>query len=108
MEGLLEPEKVEEVTGHAEIRQIFRISRVGTVAGCMVTSGKIFRKSKVRVIRDNVVIHTGNIEAIRRVKDDVNEVAEGFECGISLESYNDLKEGDILEAFEVKEVARKL
>lgn len=108
MEGLLEPEKVEEVTGQAEVRQIFRISRIGNIAGCMVKSGKVNRKSQIRVIRDNVVVSTTEIKGLRREKDDVPEVMEGFECGISLTGFNDLKEGDILEAFEIKEVARKL
>jgi translation initiation factor IF-2 len=108
LEGLLEPEKVEEVTGQAEVRQIFRISRIGNIAGCMVKSGKINRKSQIRVIRENVVVNTTEIKGLRREKDDVPEISEGFECGISLTGFNDLKEGDILEAFEIKEVARKL
>ena len=108
MEGMLEPDKVEEITGRAEIREVFKISRIGNVAGCMVTSGKIRRNQQVRVIRDSVVLHTGTFKALRRHKDDVQEVAEGFECGISLEGFNDIQVGDQLEAFEVKEVARKL
>ncbi|TCJ18192.1 translation initiation factor IF-2 [Parasulfuritortus cantonensis] len=108
MGGLLSPEKKENVTGMAEVRQVFRITKVGTVAGCMVTDGFIKRAGSVRVIRDNVVIHTGEIDALKRFKDDVREVKEGFECGLSLKNYNDLVEGDQLECFEVVEVARTL
>ena len=108
MEGLLEPDKVEEVTGTAEIREVFKISRIGNIAGCMVTSGKIFKKNGIRLVRDGVVLFSGPLKSLRRVKDDVGEVNEGFECGIALEGYNDIKIGDILEGYEVKEVARKL
>lgn len=108
MEGMLEPDIVEEVTGKAEVRQVFRISRIGNIAGCMIISGKINRKNKMRVIRDNVVLQTVDIKGLRREKDDVADVNEGFECGISLEGFNDIQEGDILEAFEIKEIARKL
>ncbi len=108
MEGMLEPEKVEEITAQIEVRQVFKISRLGNIAGCMVKSGKVNRKHQIRLIRENVVIHTTELKSLRREKDDVNEVAEGFECGISLENFNDIREGDILEAFEIKEVARKL
>jgi len=108
MEGMLEPDRIEEVSGRAEVRQIFRISKIGNVAGCMVIKGKIRRNQKIRVIRENVVVHTGSVKSLRRVKDEVSEVAEGFECGISLDGYNDLREGDQVEFFEIKEVARKL
>ena len=108
MEGLLEPDKIEEIIAKAEIRQIFKISRLGNIAGCRVTEGTLRRKNLVRVIRDNVVMYTGHLNSLRRIKDNVNEVAEGFECGIGFENYNDLHEGDQLESFEIKEVARKL
>ncbi|MDD3530598.1 MAG: translation initiation factor IF-2, partial [Gallionellaceae bacterium] len=106
--GLLSPEKKENVIGMAEVRQVFRITKVGTVAGCLVLDGVIKRAGSVRVIRDNVVVHTGEIDALKRFKDDVKEVKGGFECGLSLKNYNDIQEGDQLECFEVVEVARTL
>lgn len=108
LEGMLEPEIVEEVTGQAEIREIFKISRIGIVAGCMVTSGKILRNNPVRVKRNKEFIYTGKIKALKRHKDDASEVAEGFECGMSLDGFNDLKIGDIFESFELKKIPRKL
>ncbi|MDE2119989.1 MAG: translation initiation factor IF-2 [Betaproteobacteria bacterium] len=108
MSGMLTPEKREEVLGMVEVRQVFRITKVGTVAGCRVLSGLVRRSAQVRVLRDNVVIHTGELDSLKRFKDDVREVQEGFECGLSLKSFNDLQEGDQLEVFEVKEVARTL
>ena len=108
MSGMLAPEKREEVIGMVEVRQVFRITKVGTVAGCRVQSGVVRRSAHVRVLRDNVVIHTGELDSLKRFKDDAREVAEGFECGLSLKSFQDLKEGDQLEVFEVKEVARTL
>jgi translation initiation factor IF-2 len=108
MSGMLAPEKREEVIGNAEIRTVFVASKIGTVAGCMVTSGMVTRNAHFRLLRDNVVIYTGELESLKRVKDDVREVKEGFECGIKLKNYNDIKEGDQLEFFEVKEVARSL
>ncbi len=108
MEGLLEPDRVEETTGRAEIRQVFKISKIGNVAGCMVITGKIKRNNKIRVLRNNVLLFTGNIKSLKRQKDEVGEVVEGFECGISVEGYNDIQVGDHLEGFEVKEIARKL
>jgi translation initiation factor IF-2 len=108
MSGMLAPEKREEVIGSAEIRTVFVASKIGTVAGCMVTSGTVTRSSHFRLLRDNVVIYTGELESLKRVKDDVREVKEGFECGIKLKGYNDIKEGDQLEFFEVKEIARTL
>lgn len=108
MSGMLAPEKREEVIGQAEIRTVFVASKIGTVAGCMVTSGQVTRSSHFRLLRDNVVIYTGEIDTLKRLKDDVREVKEGFECGIKLKNYNDIKEGDQLEFFEVKEVARSL
>jgi len=108
MSGMLAPEKREEVIGSAEIRTVFVASKIGTVAGCMVTSGMVTRSAHFRLLRDNVVVYTGEIDTLKRLKDDVREVKEGFECGIKLKNYNDIKEGDQLEFFEVKEVARTL
>jgi translation initiation factor IF-2 len=108
MGGLLSPEKKENIIGMAEIRQVFRISKVGSVAGCMVLDGVVKRNAGVRVIRDNVVIHTGELESLKRFKDDVKEVKSNFECGLNLKNFNDIMEGDQLEFFEVVEVARTL
>jgi translation initiation factor IF-2 len=108
MTGLLAPEQREELIGNAEIRTVFVASKIGTVAGSMVTAGVVRRGARYRLLRDNVVVHTGEVESVRRMKDDVREVASGFECGIKLKNYNDIKEGDQLEFFEVKEVARTL
>ena len=108
MTGMLAPEQREEVIGTAEIRTVFVASKIGTVAGCMVTAGIVRRNARFRLLRDNVVVYTGEVESVKRMKDDVREVAEGFECGIKLKNYNDIKEGDQLEVFEVKEVARTL
>jgi translation initiation factor IF-2 len=108
MSGMLAPEKREEIIGSAQIRTVFVASKIGTVAGCMVTSGQVTRGAHFRLLRDNVVIYTGEIDTLKREKDDVREVKEGFECGIKLKNYNDIKEGDQLEFFDVKEVARTL
>jgi len=108
MSGMLTPDKREEVIGMAEIRTVFVASKIGTVAGCMVTSGMVTRNAHFRLLRDNVVIYTGELDSLKRLKDDVREVKEGFECGIKLKNYNDIAEGDQLEFFEVKEVARTL
>ncbi len=108
LEGELAPNIEENVLGQAQIREVFSVSRVGKVAGCMVTEGLIRRDSKVRLMRDNVVIHTGDLGTLRRFKDDVREVQNGYECGIALEKYNDIQVGDVVECFEVQEVARKL
>jgi translation initiation factor IF-2 len=105
MEGMLSPEMREEVTGNVEIRETFKISKVGTIAGCMVTSGKIFRNSSIRIIREGVVIFTGDLESLKRFKDDVKEVAKGYDCGLQIKNYNDIKIGDVLECF--KEIAIK-
>src|SRR6187401_2470645 len=104
--GMLSPVQTEETLGEAEVRALFRVSRLGTIAGCMVTSGVIRRNAKVRVVRDGTVIYDTSIAQLKRFKDDVREVAEGFECGILLEGYNDLKEGDILEAYETRQIER--
>ncbi|WP_374492755.1 translation initiation factor IF-2 [Brachymonas sp.] len=108
MSGMLTPDKKEEVVGTAEIRQVFRVSKIGSIAGCMVTSGVVHRTSKLRLLRDNVVIFTGELDSLKRFKDDVKEVKEGFECGLNIKGYNDIAEGDVLEFFEIKEVARTL
>ena len=108
MSGMLAPEKREEIIGSAEIRTVFVASKIGTVAGCMVTSGQVTRNAHFRLLRENVVVYTGEIDTLKRLKDDVREVKEGFECGIKLKNYNDIKEGDQLEFFEIKEVARTL
>lgn len=108
MEGMLAPEIEEAITGNVEVREVFKISKVGTVAGCMVTEGIIKRQNTVRIIRDGIVVYTGEISALKRFKDDVNEVRSGFECGISIKNFNDLKIGDNIEPFEQREVKRKL
>jgi translation initiation factor IF-2 len=108
LEGLLAPEQREVVLGEAEVRQIFKISGVGTIAGCFVRNGTIRRGAQIRVIRDAVEIYSGGLASLKRFKDDVREVKEGLECGIGIENFNDLKVGDVLESFKVEEVARSL
>ncbi len=108
MEGMLSPELKEEITGTAEIRETFKISKVGTIAGCMVTSGKIFRNSNIRLIRDGIVVYTGTLAALKRFKDDVREVAKGYDCGMQIKNYNDIRINDIIEAFQEVEVKKKL
>ncbi len=108
MEGMLSPEIKEEVTATVEVREVFKITKVGTVAGCMVKEGKIKRTDRVRLIRDGIVIFNGEIDALKRMKDDVKEVATNYECGISLKNYQDIKIGDIIEGYEEKEVKKTL
>jgi translation initiation factor IF-2 len=108
LSGMLAPEKKEQVLGLVQVRQVFKISKIGTIAGCMVQEGLVKRGAQVRVLRDNVVIHTGDIDSLKRFKDDVREVKAGFECGMSLKNFSDVKEGDQFEVFEVLEVARTL
>jgi translation initiation factor IF-2 len=108
LSGMLTPERKESVLGMVEVRQVFRISKIGTVAGCYVLEGMVKRSAQVRVLRDNVVIHTGDIDSLKRFKDDVREVKAGFECGMSLKNFTDLKEKDQFEVFETVEVARSL
>jgi translation initiation factor IF-2 len=108
MSGMLAPEQKEEVIGTAEIRTVFVASKIGTVAGSYITSGQVNRSARFRLLRDNIVIYTGEIESLKRLKDDVREVKEGFECGIKLRNYNDIAVGDQLEFFEIKEIARTL
>ncbi|GAA4938070.1 translation initiation factor IF-2 [Algibacter agarivorans] len=108
MEGMLSPELKEEITGTAEIREMFKVSKVGTIAGCMVTNGKILRSSGIRLIRDGVVVYTGELASLKRFKDDAKEVTKGYDCGMQIKNYNDIKEGDIIEAFHEVEVKKKL
>jgi len=106
MSGMLSPEIREKILGHAEVRETFRVPKVGTIAGCMVTDGIVRRNARVRVIRQEVVIHTGEMDSLRRFKDDAREVREGFECGIGIRNFNDVRVGDVIEAYETVEVAR--
>ncbi|PKQ44348.1 translation initiation factor IF-2 [Confluentibacter flavum] len=108
MEGMLSPELKEEITGTAEIREIFKVTKIGSIAGCMVTNGKIYRNSSIRLIRDGVVVHTGELSSLKRFKDDAKEVTKGFDCGMQIKNYNDINEGDIIEAFHEVEVKKKL
>ena len=108
MEGMLSPEMKEEITGTAEIREIFKVSKVGTIAGCMVTDGKIFRNSKIRIIREGVVIYTGELATLKRFKDDVKDVSKGYDCGMQIKNYNDIEQLDIIEAFQEVEVKKKI
>jgi len=108
LSGMLAPEKQEVELGQAEVRQTFRVPRLGVVAGCYVTQGTIQRDGRVRLVRDGIVVYEGKIGSLRRFKDDVREVAAGYECGIGIEGYQDIKEGDVIEAFEVREVARSI
>ena len=108
IEGMLEPEKKEEVVGVAEIKQTFKISKVGTIAGCIVRDGKMVQKSKVRLVRDGIVIYTGDLASLQIGKDSAKEVVSGKECGMAIDGYNDIKEGDMIEAFQIVEVKRTL
>lgn len=108
MEGMLSPVMKEEITGNAEIREIFKVSKVGSIAGCMVTDGKIYRNSQIRLIRDGVVVYTGLLASLKRFKDDVKEVSKGYDCGLQIKNYNDIKEGDVVEAFQEVAVKKKL
>ena len=108
MEGMLSPELKEEITGNAEIRETYKISKVGTIAGCMVTSGKILKNSGIRLIRDGVVVFSGTLLSLKRFKDDVKEVSKGYDCGIQINNFNDLKVNDLIEAFQQVEVRKKL
>ena len=108
MEGLLSPEIKEEVTGRGEIRQVFKVSKIGTIAGCIITDGKIQRSNKVRLVRDGVVVFDGALKSLKRFKDDASEVMGGQECGIGLENFNDIKVGDTFESYKTFEVAKKL
>ena len=107
LSGMLSPEQRETITGNVEIRQVFSFGKL-FIAGCMVRDGVIKRNSKVRIIRDNMVVHDGELSSLKRFKDDAKEVKNGYECGLSLKDYNDIKEGDVLEAYEITEVKKTL
>ncbi len=108
MEGMLAPTLKEEIVGNVEVREVFKVSKVGTIAGCMVTDGSITRNAKIRLVRDGIVVHNGEILALKRFKDDVAEVRQGYECGISIKNFNDIQLGDIIEAYEEREIKRSL
>jgi translation initiation factor IF-2 len=108
MSGMLTPDKKEEIIGTAEIRQVFKVSKIGSIAGCMVTAGVVRRAARIRLLRNNMVIFTGELESLKRFKDDAKEVKESFECGLNIKNYNDIQEGDVLEFFEIREIARTL
>jgi translation initiation factor IF-2 len=108
LSGMLAPEMRENFLGYAEIREVFQLTKSGSVAGCMITEGLVKRGNKVRLLRDNVVIHEGTLKTLRRFKDEVKEVKQGFECGMAFDNYNDLKIGDMIECFEIVEEARSL
>jgi translation initiation factor IF-2 len=108
MEGMLSAKIEEKVVGTAEIRETFKITKVGTIAGCFVQDGKINRNNKVRIIRDGIVVHTGNLGSLKRFKDDVKDVTKGYECGLNIDKFNDINVGDIIEAFEEVEVKQTL
>ena len=104
----MKPDISENITGNVEIREVFNISKVGNIAGCMVKDGHISRKSQIRILRDNIVIHKGQISSLKRFKEEVSEVKSGFECGVMLDNYSDIKVGDIIETFEEVSTSRKL
>jgi translation initiation factor IF-2 len=108
MEGMLSPELKEEIVGSAEVLDVFKITKVGTVAGCIVREGKVVRNNKVRLIRDGIVVYTGELESLKRFKDDAKEILNGFECGLNIKNFNDIKVGDVVESFTEVEVKRKL
>jgi translation initiation factor IF-2 len=108
MAGLLQPDIVEKVTGHAEVRNTFNVPKLGTIAGCSVTDGKIQRTNMVRLLRDGKIIYAGKIGSLKRFKDDAKEVAQGFECGIGIENFNDVKVGDVMETFVKEEIVKEL
>ena len=108
MEGMLSPEMKEEIVGNVEIREVYKISKIGNIAGCMVMSGKIMRNSMIRIIREGVVVHTGTLIALKRFKDDAKEVTKGYDCGIQIKGFNDIKMGDVIEAYEEVAIKKKL
>src|SRR5690606_3331201 len=107
MIGMLAPEIKEVIQGRVEIRQTYKVSAIGTIAGCYVLNGKITRNSEIRLLRDGVIVHEGKLASLKRFKDDAKEVLAGFECGLSIEKFNEIKEGDIIEAFVMESVVRK-
>ncbi|HEX8038656.1 MAG TPA: translation initiation factor IF-2, partial [Chryseosolibacter sp.] len=108
MEGMLAPQVEEVIVGNAEVREVFRISKVGTILGCMVTDGVIKRSNPIRLIRDGIVVYAGKLSSLKRFKDDASEVRSGFDCGIGIEGFSDMKEGDVIESYENREVKRTL
>jgi len=108
MEGMLDPDVEEVIVGNVEVRDVFKISKIGTVAGCMVTDGYIKKNNPIRLIRDGIVVYSGEMGQLKRFKDDVTEVKSGYECGISIKNFNDIKEGDVIESYEEREVKRTL
>jgi translation initiation factor IF-2 len=108
MEGMLAPEIEEVIVGNAEVREVFRISKVGTIAGCMIVDGSVKRSNPIRLIRDGIVIYAGKLHSLKRFKEDASEVKSGFDCGIGIESFNDINEGDVIESYENREVKRTL
>jgi translation initiation factor IF-2 len=108
MEGMLSPEIKEDITATLEIKEVFKITKTGTIAGCVVKEGKINRNSKVRVIREGIVVYTGELGSLKRFKDDVKEVVSGLECGLNIQNFNDIKAGDFIEAFTETEIKKKL
>ena len=108
MEGMLSPEIKEEIIATVEIREVFKITKVGTVAGCMVKEGKIIRNSSIRVIREGIIVYSGELGSLKRFKEDVREVASGYECGLNIAGFNDIKIGDMIEAYQEVEVMKKL
>jgi len=108
LEGMLTPEKKEVFNGSAEVREIFKVPKIGSIAGCFVRDGVVNRTNKIHITREGIIIHTGKIISLKRFKDDVREVANGYECGIGIENFNDIKVGDLIEAFEIEEITRKL
>jgi translation initiation factor IF-2 len=108
MEGMLSPELKEEIVGSAEVQEVFKITKVGTVAGCLVRDGKIKRNNKIRLIRDGIVVYSGELASLKRFKDDVKDVATGYECGLNINNYNDIRVGDVIESYEEVEVKRSL
>jgi translation initiation factor IF-2 len=108
MEGMLEPTVEEKITGNLEVLEVFKIPKIGSIAGCMVKDGKVYRTSKIRIIREGIVVHTGVLDSLKRYKDDVKEVVHGQDCGLNIKNYNDIQSGDIIEAYEEIEVKRTL
>ena len=108
MEGMLSPEMREEILGNIEIREVYKISKIGNIAGCMVMTGKITREAKVRIIREGIVVHDGLLASLKRFKDDVKEVTKGYDCGLQIKGYNDIKEGDTIEPYTEVAVKKKL
>jgi len=108
MEGMLSPEIREEITATVEIREVFKITKVGTIAGCLVREGKIKRNNKIRIIRDGIVVYTGELDSLKRFKDDVKEVGTNYECGLNIKNYNDIQVGDMVESYEETEVRKTL